>query len=84
MEKEMTVFPQSESQDDMDITEFLAGAMELEESNKKGHDYAEVSDIRQFIPGDRIRDIHWKLTAKEGELMVFRSGRRFSTGTLPP
>lgn len=70
MEKEMTVFPQSESQDDMDITEFLAGAMELEESNKKGHDYAEVSDIRQFIPGDRIRDIHWKLTAKEGELMV--------------
>lgn len=54
-----------------DLTEqYLSGAAETEESKEKGNDFSEVSDIREYIPGDRIRDIHWKLTAKQDALMV--------------
>lgn len=40
------------------------------ESTQKGSDFIEVSDIREYIPGDRMRDIHWKLSAKKEVLMV--------------
>lgn len=42
-----------------------SGMTEVEESHRRGNDYAEVTDIREYIPGDRIRDIHWKLSAKQ-------------------
>lgn len=29
-----------------------------------------VSDIRKYVNGDRLRSIHWKLSAKKDELMV--------------
>lgn len=53
-----------------DVTNFMAGAAEVEESTHKGSDFSEVSDIREYIPGDRIRDIHWKISARCSELMV--------------
>lgn len=31
----------------------------------------EISDIRQYRAGDRLRSIHWKLSAKQDELMVY-------------
>jgi|GEM_PF-507164 len=30
----------------------------------------EVTDIRDYIPGDSVRDIHWKLSSKTQDLMV--------------
>ncbi|MDE6750960.1 MAG: DUF58 domain-containing protein [Lachnospiraceae bacterium] len=53
-----------------DVTHFMAGAAEVEESTHKGSDFSEVSDIREYVPGDRIRDIHWKISARCDELMV--------------
>ncbi|RKI26367.1 DUF58 domain-containing protein [bacterium 1xD8-6] len=35
-----------------------------------GDTATEQFQIRGYQPGDRIRSIHWKLSAKEGELMV--------------
>lgn len=32
-------------------------------------DSTENGDIRQYIPGDSFKNIHWKLSAKSGELM---------------
>lgn len=49
---------------------YMSGLSETEESKEKGNDFAEVSDIREYMPGDRIRDIHWKLSAKKDILMV--------------
>lgn len=49
---------------------FQAGISEAEESLAKGYDFAEVTDMREYRPGDRIKDIHWKLSAKKEELMV--------------
>lgn len=38
--------------------------------NRKGSDHSEMYDIREYIPGDDLRSIHWKLTAKAGEPIV--------------
>lgn len=31
----------------------------------------EISEIREYRPGDRIHSIHWKLSAKQDDLMVY-------------
>ena len=41
---------------------FQMGMSELEESQAKGNDFAEITDVRE--------DIHWKLSAKKETLMV--------------
>lgn len=38
--------------------------------HKSGDDPSEVFDIREYRQGDRLSRIHWKMTAKEEELMV--------------
>lgn len=40
----------------------------------KGQDSSEVSEIRPYQKGDRIQRIHWKLSARTGELMVKEYG----------
>lgn len=35
-----------------------------------GHDNSELFDVREYRKGDRLQNIHWKLTAKQDELMV--------------
>lgn len=37
---------------------------------EKGEDTSEIADIREYIPGDRMQRIHWKLTMKTEEMMV--------------
>lgn len=37
---------------------------------KKGDDPSEVFDIREYVDGDKIQRIHWKLSSKTGQLMV--------------
>lgn len=49
---------------------YMDGVSETEESVSKGNDFSEVIGIREYQPGDRLKDIHWKLSAKADELMV--------------
>lgn len=44
--------------------------MKRQEGVKQGNNFSEVSGIREYIPGDSIRDIHWKLSAKKENLMA--------------
>lgn len=37
---------------------------------KWGGGFAENHELRQYIPGDNIRQIHWKLSAKTGSLIL--------------
>ena len=34
------------------------------------HEEAELSDIRDYLPGDPLKNIHWKLSSKADELQV--------------
>ena len=38
--------------------------------NRKGRDQSEMYDIREYVPGDDIRAIHWKLSGKTDELIL--------------
>lgn len=49
---------------------YMKGVTEAMESKEKGYDFSEVSGIREYIPGDKLQNIHWKLSVKKDELMV--------------
>ena len=42
------------------------GAPEGEPSGRRGQDLTELRQLRAYEPGDDVRGIHWKLTAKYG------------------
>ena len=48
----------------------MQGVTEAMESKEKGYDFSEISGIREYIPGDKLQNIHWKLSVKKDELMV--------------
>lgn len=50
------------------------GENEEETEVKKGDDPSLLLDIRPYIPGDRMQRVHWKLTARQGDLMVKEYG----------
>lgn len=41
--------------------------------NRKGHDRNEIYEVREYMPGDDLRSIHWKLSEKTGTLMLRES-----------
>lgn len=49
---------------------YINGVTEAMESKEKGYDFSDVSGIREYIPGDKLQNIHWKLSMKKDELMV--------------
>lgn len=67
---ETTVFPRDGTSYEGSFSDMAKGMTESEETVKKGHDFSDVSDVREYIPGDRLNSIHWKLTAKKDVLMV--------------
>lgn len=38
--------------------------------DKKGNDRTEIFQIREYVPGDSIKQIHWKLSGKVDKLIV--------------
>ncbi len=49
-----------------DLTRYLATAFKP----KPGGGYAENHELRLYRPGDNLHQIHWKLTAKTGKLIL--------------
>ncbi|MCL2677663.1 MAG: DUF58 domain-containing protein [Clostridiales bacterium] len=37
---------------------------------KQHEDYTSMSDVRKYVPSDDLRKVHWKLSAKRGDLLV--------------
>ena len=69
-ETEVVIYPAGEGTQTGDMTDLSKGMTESEETQKKGHDFSDVSDVREYIPGDKLMSIHWKLSAKRDILMV--------------
>lgn len=67
---EVNVFPEKTLRADFDMSDMNRGMTESEETMKKGHDFSDVTDVREYIPGDKLMSIHWKLSAKRDMLMV--------------
>lgn len=51
------------------IRDFI-GESDVFSKDKSGDDPSEVFDVRPFRPGDRMQQIHWKLTARSDDFMV--------------
>ena len=50
--------------------------------NRRGNDPSEMFDIREYVPGDDIRAVHWKLSSKFDELVVREFGYPFNYNIL--
>ena len=64
----MTVLPRPERPCPMPAMPDLALSRHM--VPKKGGGFAEDYDLRLYRPGDPLRTVHWKLSAKTGELVV--------------
>ena len=38
--------------------------------NRRGNDQSEIFDFREYMPGDDVRSIHWKLSCKTDHLLL--------------
>lgn len=64
------VLPSQQGEIETDLNGYTEGMEEVEESTKKGSDFSEVQDVREYLPGDKLQNIHWKLSVKRDMLMV--------------
>lgn len=64
------IIPRGETEEDFSLNAFEHGMNEAEESRLRGSDFSDVSQIREYIPGDAVKNIHWKLSAKKDKWMV--------------
>lgn len=46
------------------------GESDVYDEHTPGHDKSEMLRVRSYQAGDRLQSVHWKLTAKQDELMV--------------
>lgn len=67
---EISVMPNGLKEVSYEKTALEQGMLESEESSKRGNDFSDVQEIREYIPGDKLMSIHWKLSAKRDILMV--------------
>ena len=71
------VWPSFSEADEEEIYSCVEGFPKENETKKRGTDYNPDYEIREYIPGDELKSIHWKLSAKQEQLMV---RERLATG----
>lgn len=66
-----TIYPESVSLH-LELAKQTEGAFSEEGmmQNRKGNDPSEMYDIREYVPGDDVRTIHWKLSSKTDGLIL--------------
>ena len=50
-------------------------------SDRKGNDMTEIFQLRDYLPGDNIHGIHWKLSSKLDK-MIYRDPRQYVSNDL--
>ncbi len=69
-EENVYIIPAGDGSDEYTLNDYEKGMDEVEESKLSGSDFSDVSQVREYIPGDAMKNIHWKLSAKKDILMV--------------
>ena len=67
---EVVVLPKQKAEIETSLDGYTLGMQEVEESSSRGSDFSEVQDVREYQPGDKLQNIHWKLSVKKDILMV--------------
>ncbi len=71
--KSIIVLPQRVTVDDIP-QRYVNETSAVSGAPVKGADSAEITEIKEYVPGDPIRNIHWKLSTKAQELMTKHFG----------
>lgn len=71
------VWPGYTEENEEELYSCVEGFPKENETKKRGTDYHPDYEIREYIPGDELKSIHWKLTAKQNKMMV---RERLATG----
>lgn len=58
------------------------GESDIYDSLYGGDDSSEIFQIREFRAGDKLKDIHWKLSAKEEEWIVRKNAKPFACSVI--
>ena len=69
--------PQGTGTENEELTLSIEDFPNENETKKRGTDINPDYEIREYVPGDDLKSIHWKLTAKTGRTMV---RERLATG----
>lgn len=81
--KEMTALPTLFSPDiTMGEQSMPMSDSEVYSTEKPGSDPGEIFGIREYIPGDAIRQIHWKLSEKCDKTMIREFGLQIANDVL--
>lgn len=67
---QIRILPDSSPRSERHEALYSEGFDEFEESGGSGNVSSNVTDIREYRPGDRLQKIHWKLSSKIDQLMV--------------
>lgn len=70
-------YPQYIPTDYEELFDMVEDFPKEDESKNMGNDYNLDCEVREYIEGDSLKNIHWKLTAKKDNLMI---RERLSTG----
>lgn len=66
----VVVWPAFSEASEEEVRSCVADFPEEYELKKRGTDYNPDYEVREYIQGDELKSIHWKLSAKKDELMV--------------
>lgn len=70
-ETRMLIYPRNVNLQ-VELSEEAIGATKEDVSmqSREGNDPSEMYDVREYIPGDDIRAVHWKLSSKMDDLLL--------------
>lgn len=73
-EMRMIIYPRNVKLQ-VELSKEAIGAVreDINMQSREGNDPSEMYDVREYIPGDDLRSIHWKLSSKVDQLLLRQS-----------
>lgn len=72
---EVHILPSEQMTITLDEAYYSEGFDEFDDVSGKGFTNSDLDHVREYIPGDRLQKIHWKLSGKLEKLMVKESSQ---------